>query len=77
MEEIQSDIENSKNGNVYHDFCVNDALSHLKNARIALEARMDAETAKEYYKDSIANSKWIMRIMPIAYMLDELQNGNS
>jgi len=77
MDEIQSDLESSKNGNVYHDFCVNDALSHLKNARAALEAIMDDDAAKEYYKDAIANSKWIMRVMPIAYILDELQNGNS
>jgi len=76
MDEFSSDIESSKNGNVYHDFCVNDALSHLKNARAALEARLDGDSAKEYYNDAIAHSKWVMRVMPIAYILDELQNSD-
>lgn len=70
MDKLENELYNLKCGDVYKDFCVNDALQHLEKAKVALEAR--ETNAKEYYKENIDHAKWLMKMMPVLYLLDGL-----
>jgi hypothetical protein len=71
MDSLEKDLHNLKCGNVYKDFCVNDALQHLDKIKEALEAM--ETNPKKFYKESIEHTKWIMKMMPVVYLLDGFQ----
>mgnify|MGYP001398040173 CR=1 FL=1 len=68
MDALENEILELKNGKVHNDFCVNDALQHLEKVKEALRAR--ESNAKEYYKENIEHAKWVMKVMPVLYLLD-------
>lgn len=68
MDKLESELYNLKNGNIYNDFCLNDALQHLDKIKEALAAREN--DPQKYYKESIEHSKWLLKVMPILYLLD-------
>lgn len=71
MDTLEKELCNLKCGNVYRDFCVNDALQHLDKIKEALEAM--EKNPKEYYKESIEHTKWVMKVLPMVYWIDGFQ----
>tara|TARA_B100000686_G_C16541515_1_gene837705 strand:- start:35 stop:268 length:234 start_codon:yes stop_codon:yes gene_type:complete len=75
FEEIEAEIEKLKNGKVVNDHCVNDALHHLKQAKIALDAR--ETNPQNYYKDAMQHARWVMKVLPLLHVLDEFPQFSS
>ena len=73
LQAVVEEINNLKNGDRYNDFCVNDALSHLKNAQECLEAR--ETNPKQHFQDGVKHAKWVMKVTPIMSVITDYIDG--
>jgi len=59
MEQVVKDLESLKNGEKYHDFCIDDAIFHIRKAQEILEA--DPE---DWFKQQQEVSTLFVRFLP-------------
>jgi hypothetical protein len=69
LDNFEKYLETLKTGKTTNDFCINEALNHVKQIKDVLHAR--EHFPQSYYKDSMNHTRWMMKVMPIVYALGE------
>ncbi len=69
MDLIIDGLEVKKNGDKYHDFVLDDAISSIKRAKEALEEGMKDPEA--WWTDSLLTTKTFMTLFPFIYMVQQ------
>ena len=59
MDQVIKDLESRKNGEKYHDFCIDDAIFHIHKAQEILEA--DPE---DWFKQQQEVSTLFVQVLP-------------
>lgn len=59
-----------KNGDVYHDFCIQDAQYHLDKAKSILEEGL--KDPQQYYADSYDHAKVLYNSLPFIILTQQL-----
>ena len=71
LDDVIASLETRRNGELYNDFCLDDAIFHIKKAQEALDA--DPVT---WYRDSIMCSRVIAKSLPLIVLL-QLQESQA
>jgi hypothetical protein len=64
-------LEARKNGDQYHDFCIDDAIFHVKKALEILEEGLADPVA--WYTDSQASAKILAKSLPFILAIQMLE----
>lgn len=75
MDLIIDGLKSRKNGEKYHDFVIDDAISSIKRAIEALdEGLVDPE---KWWTDSLIQAKTMATLFPFIYLLQQRLSHNS
>lgn len=69
MDLIIDGLETRKNGEKYHDFVLDDAISSIKRAKEALDEGMKDPEA--WWTESLLTTKTFMTLFPFIYMVQQ------
>ena len=74
MELLIDGLESRKNGDKYHDFVLDDAISSIKRAKEALEEGLcDPE---KWWSDSLIQARTMATLFPFIYLLQQRLSHN-
>ena len=75
MDLLVDGLESRKNGEKYHDFVLDDAISSIKRAKEALEEGLvDPE---KWWSDSLIQAKTMATLFPFMYLLQQQLSHSS
>lgn len=60
MDQLIKDVESRKNGEKFHDFCIDDALFHLLKAKEILET----DNPEDWFNQQREVSKLFVQLLP-------------
>lgn len=64
LDEVIEKLETRRTGDLYNDFCIDDAIFHIKKAQEALEAE-----PVTWYRDSTMCARVIAKSLPLIVLL--------
>tara|TARA_R110001592_G_scaffold302343_1_gene574263 strand:- start:51 stop:293 length:243 start_codon:yes stop_codon:yes gene_type:complete len=67
MDDIVNNLNNTKNNEKYHDFCINEAINHILEAKEILKIT----DHKQYYDNMKIASDTFIKCLPSIYLTEQ------
>jgi hypothetical protein len=74
MDELIKTLESNKTGEKFSDFCIDDAISHVKLAKAALEEGLS--DPEKWYNESRDQAKLMIKSLPFIILANNDLIGN-
>ena len=75
MEEVIKDLESRKKGEKFYDFCIDDAIFHIRKAQEILEAADDDPV--DWYKQQQDVAKTFIQMVPFLLASNSLTQADN